>query len=61
MGPIIADNYFAGGRDMIVYHYSVVEALRRHDGKAASAAIVDDIVLGGKAVARMVEENDGVA
>ncbi|MGB3877981.1 MAG: GntR family transcriptional regulator [Shinella zoogloeoides] len=48
MGPLISDVYLPGGRAMIDHHYPVVEALKRHDPAAASMAIVDDILLGGK-------------
>ncbi|MGX5720319.1 GntR family transcriptional regulator [Shinella zoogloeoides] len=48
MGPLISDAYLPGGRAMIDHHYPVVEALKRHDPAAASMAIVDDILLGGK-------------
>ncbi|MBP1886220.1 GntR family transcriptional regulator [Sinorhizobium mexicanum] len=50
MGPSISDAYLPGGRAMIDYHYPVIEALKRHDSAAASMAIVDDILLGGKPV-----------
>ena len=50
MGPHISDAYLAGGRAMIDHHYPVVEALKRHDPAAASMAIVDDILLGGKPI-----------
>ncbi|PII37887.1 GntR family transcriptional regulator [Sinorhizobium meliloti CCBAU 01290] len=50
MGPHISDAYIKGGRAMIEHHYPVVEALKRHDSAAASMAIVDDILLGGKPI-----------
>ena len=50
MGPHISDAYLAGGRAMIDHHYPVVEALKLHDPAAASMAIVDDILLGGKPI-----------
>lgn len=56
MGPLIADSYLEGGRAMVDYHYPVIEALRRHDPAAAASAIVDDIVLGGKAIRDRVGE-----
>jgi len=56
MGPLIADSYLQGGRAMVDYHYPVIEALRRHDPAAAASAIVDDIVLGGKAIRDRVGE-----
>lgn len=56
MGPLIADSYLKGGRAMVDYHYPVIDALRRHDSAAAAKAIVDDIVLGGKAIMDRVEQ-----
>jgi len=50
MGPLIADSYIDGGRSMVDFHYPVVEALKRRDSAGASAAIVDDIVLGGRVI-----------
>jgi len=55
MGPHISDAYLAGGRAMIDHHYPVVEALKRHDSAAASMAIVDDILLGGKPILDRIE------
>lgn len=55
MGPHISDAYLAGGRSMIDHHYPVVEALKRHDSPAASMAIVDDILLGGKPILERIE------
>jgi DNA-binding GntR family transcriptional regulator len=55
MGPVIADSYTAGGRSMIDYHYPVIEALRRRDGQAAAAAIMNDITLGGQAILEHVQ------
>ena len=54
MGPPISGAYLAGGRTMIDYHYPVLEALKRHDSAAASMAIVDDILLGGKAIREQI-------
>ena len=54
MGPHISDAYVYGGRAMIDYHYPVIEALKRHDSPAASMAIVDDILLGGKPILERV-------
>lgn len=55
MGPLISDAYIPGGRAMIDHHYPVVEALKRHDSAAASMAIVDDILLGGKPILDRIE------
>lgn len=56
MGPLISDAYLPGGRAMIDHHYPVVEALKRHDPAAASMAIVDDILLGGKPLLERIEK-----
>ncbi|MFD1330281.1 GntR family transcriptional regulator [Mycoplana ramosa] len=55
MGPLISDAYIPGGRAMIDHHYPVVDALKRHDSAAASMAIVDDILLGGKPLLDRIE------
>lgn len=57
MGPLISDAYLAGGRAMIDHHYPVVEALKRHDSAAASMAIVDDILLGGRPILERITES----
>lgn len=57
MGPHISDAYIQGGRAMIDHHYPVVEALKRHDPVAASMAIVDDILLGGKPILARIEQS----
>lgn len=57
MGPHISDAYIAGGRAMIDHHYPVVEALKRHDSAAASMAIVDDILLGGRPILERIERS----
>ncbi len=58
MGPHISDAYIPGGRAMIDHHYPVVEALKRHDPAAASMAIVDDILLGGKPILERIERGE---
>lgn len=55
MGPLISDSYIHGGRAMIDHHYPVVDALKRHDSAAASMAIVDDILLGGRPILEKLE------
>ena len=57
MGPHISGAYLAGGRAMIDHHYPVIEALKRHDPAAASMAIVDDILLGGKPILDRIEQD----
>ncbi|WP_425961023.1 GntR family transcriptional regulator [Rhizobium nepotum] len=58
MGPHISDAYIQGGRTMIDYHYPVIDALKRHDSAAASMAIVDDILLGGKPILERLEQEN---
>jgi len=55
MGPLVADSYVAGGREMIDHHYPVLEAIRRHDREAASAAIMRDILDGGRCILERVK------
>lgn len=50
MGPLIAQCYTAGGRNMIDYHYPVVEAVQRNDPNAARIAMQNDILSGGQAI-----------
>ena len=50
MGPLIAQNYDAGGRDMIDHHFPVVEAIRRRDAHAARVAIQTDLLSGGQSI-----------
>jgi DNA-binding GntR family transcriptional regulator len=58
MGPHISDAYIQGGRTMIDHHYPVIDALKRHDSAAASMAIVDDILLGGKPILERLEREN---
>ncbi len=55
MGPVISDSYLSGERSMIDYHYAVVKAIRDKDPNAAAAAIMSDILHGGKAIADKIE------
>jgi DNA-binding GntR family transcriptional regulator len=55
MGPIIADVYSETGREMIVHHYEVLEAIKRRDGRDAAQAITDDIVKGGRTVRERIQ------
>lgn len=56
-GPLIADVYLAGGRAMVDYHYQIIDALKAQDGQAAAAAIVEDIVKGGRCLLDKVALN----
>jgi len=58
MGPLVADSYVAGGREMIDHHYPVLDAIRRHDREAASAAIMRDILDGGRCILESVKASD---
>jgi len=50
MGPLIAEVYSDGGRDMIDGHYALIEAMRNKDGQAARIAVQTDILSGGQAI-----------
>lgn len=54
MGPLVADSYGKGGRSMIDHHYPVLAALRLRDPEAASAAIMQDILVGGQCILERV-------
>lgn len=59
MGPLIARSYIDGGREMIDYHYPVADAIFRHDPEAASQAIRDDILHGGRAILDNISKSEG--
>lgn len=50
MGPLIAQSYVQGGRDMVDHHYPLIEALLRKDSRAARIAVQTDIISGGKSI-----------
>ena len=50
MGPLIAQCYSEGGRDMIDGHYVLLSAMRAQDGQAAKVAIQTDILSGGQVI-----------
>lgn len=50
MGPLIAQCYTAGGRDMIDGHYSLLAAMRNRDSQAARVAVQTDILSGGQVI-----------
>ncbi len=50
MGPLIAQCYTEGGRDMIDGHYALLKAMRSNDGQAARIAIQTDILSGGQVI-----------
>ncbi|HVI50547.1 MAG TPA: GntR family transcriptional regulator [Candidatus Sulfotelmatobacter sp.] len=54
MGPLVAASYNQGGRSMIDHHYPVLDALKRHEPEAASAAIMQDILTGGQCILESV-------
>ncbi len=56
MGPIISETYLQGERSMIEHHYPVLDAIRNRDPDAAAAAIMNDILLGGKVIAEKVRD-----
>lgn len=50
MGPLIAQCYSEGGRDMIDGHYALLKAMRSGDSQAARIAIQTDILSGGQVI-----------
>lgn len=50
MGPLIAQSYEKGGRDMVDYHYPLIDALLRTDARAARNAVQTDIISGGRTI-----------
>lgn len=50
MGPLIAQCYSVGGRDMIDGHYALLKAMRDGDSQAARIAIQTDILSGGEVI-----------
>ncbi len=50
MGPLIAQCYSEGGRDMIDGHYSLLTAMRNRDSQAARIAVQTDILSGGQVI-----------
>jgi len=50
MGPLIAQSYEAGGRDMVEHHYPLIQAFRQKDARAARLAVQNDIVGGGRTI-----------
>ncbi len=50
MGPLIAQIYAEGGRDMIDGHYPLMAAIRNKDPQAARIAMQTDILSGGQPI-----------
>jgi len=50
MGPLIAQSYEAGGRDMVDHHYPLIVAFKNKDARAAKLAVQNDIISGGRAM-----------
>jgi DNA-binding GntR family transcriptional regulator len=50
MGPLIAQCYSEGGRDMIDGHYALLKAMQSQDSQAARIAIQTDILSGGQVI-----------
>ena len=50
VGPLIAQCYSEGGRDMIDGHYSLLTAMRNRDSQAARIAVQTDILSGGQVI-----------
>ncbi|CAM3961872.1 GntR family transcriptional regulator [Bordetella tumulicola] len=56
MGPLIAQSYVQGGRDMIDGHYALLRAMRQRDGQAARIAVQTDILHGGQAILELKKQ-----
>lgn len=56
MGPLIAQCYSEGGRDMIDSHYALLRAMRHRDGQAAKIAVQTDILHGGQSILALKEK-----
>lgn len=50
MGPLIAQSYEAGGRDMVEHHYPLIQAFKDKDARAARLAVHNDIIGGGRSI-----------
>lgn len=50
MGPLIAQSYEAGGRDMVEHHYPLIQAFKNKDARAARLAVQNDIIGGGRTI-----------
>lgn len=50
MGPLIAQCYSEGGREMIDGHYTLLKAMRSGDCQAARIAVQTDILSGGQVI-----------
>jgi DNA-binding GntR family transcriptional regulator len=50
MGPLIAQCYTSGGREMIEGHYELMAGLRSRNSAAAEAAVRNDILSGGQVI-----------
>lgn len=48
IGPLIAQVYLLGGREMIDHHYPILQAIKNKDPQAARISIQTDILSGGK-------------
>lgn len=55
IGPLIAQAYQHGERNMINYHYLILEALENKDPQAARVAIQADLMSGGHLLLQMKE------
>ncbi len=59
MGPLIAQCYTDGGREMIDGHYTLLQAMRAHDGQAARIAVQTDILSGGQVILELKKREEG--
>lgn len=58
MGPLIAQCYQEGGREMIDGHYALLNAMRARDSQAARVAVQNDILSGGQTILELKRRED---
>lgn len=58
MGPLIAQCYEEGGRQMIDGHYELLKAMQNKDSRAAKIAIQTDILTGGNVLLKLKQKEE---
>lgn len=61
MGPLIAQCYEEGGRQMIDGHYELLKAMQNKDSNAAKIAIQTDILTGGNVLLKLKQKEEGIS
>lgn len=57
IGPLIAQAYPMGGRDMIDHHYALLQSIAQKDSQAARIHMQTDILSGGEALKQWLSTN----